>query len=192
VSNQRQIGIAYHLYAEDYSDYYPRHLGWADVGGQTPTALYNGGPAAGYAGSTPATNRPLNLYAKNVEVFHCPSDHGDALQAAGQAPSCWNAYGNSYLVQWNSDAFGVQLVTGTPLVLSIKGSEIGKKPASKIIQGDWTWHPNRPVGDPRNAWHNYKGQRRDNMLYGDGHIEYSKLPATMDVATPVDPNFTWW
>jgi len=30
------------------------------------------------------------------------------------------------------------------------------------------------------------------MLYGDGHIDYSRLPQTMDVTQPVDPNFTWW
>jgi hypothetical protein len=30
------------------------------------------------------------------------------------------------------------------------------------------------------------------MLYGDGHLDYSRLPLTMDVAQPVDANFTWW
>ena len=48
------------------------------------------------------------------------------------------------------------------------------------------------MGDKRSVWHNYQGQRRDNMLYGDGHIDYSRLPQTMDVTQPVDPNFTWW
>jgi hypothetical protein len=83
------------------------------------------------------------------------------------------------------------LKTGTAAPAN-QSSRIARKAASKIIQGDWPWHPNRPVGDTRSSWHNYQGQRRDNMLYGDGHLEYSKLPATMDVTQVVDVNFTWW
>jgi type II secretory pathway pseudopilin PulG len=197
VSNQKQIGIAFLLYSDDNRDKYPVHSGWADVGGQLPQNPYSGGPAAAYAGTTAETNRPLNGYAKNVQVFHCPADQGDSFNLPGP-PTCWEAYGNSYLVEWGNDRFGVQKVTGdnglqsgTPSD-SIRASEIAKKPVSKIIQGDWPWHPNRPVGDKRSAWHNYQGQRRDNMLYGDGHLDYSKLPATMDVTQPVDSNWTWW
>jgi prepilin-type N-terminal cleavage/methylation domain-containing protein len=198
VSNQKQIGIAFQLYTDENRDRYPVHAGWADVGGQRPTNPYSGGPAAQYAGTTWETNRPLNIYAKNVQVFHCPADHGDAFNAVPQVPTCWAAYGNSYLVEWNNDRFGVQKVTGDSGVVSgsptesIRSTEVAKKPVSKIIQGDWPWHPNRPVDDKRSSWHNYQGQRRDNMLYGDGHLDYSRLPQTMDVAQPVNPNFTWW
>jgi prepilin-type N-terminal cleavage/methylation domain-containing protein len=198
ISNQKQIGIAFQLYTDENRDRFPVHAGWADMGGQTPKNPYAGGPAAQYAGATGETNRPLNVYARNVQIFHCPADHGDAFNAVPQAPTCWDAYGNSYLVEWNNDRFAVQkvtadngLVTGNPTE-PIRSSEIAKKSASKIIQGDWPWHPNRPVGDKRSAWHNYQGQRRDNMLYGDGHIDYSRLPETMDVNQPVNINFTWW
>jgi prepilin-type N-terminal cleavage/methylation domain-containing protein len=197
VSNQRQISISFQLYADENRDKYPVHAGWADVGGQLPATPYIGGPAAAYAGNMPQTNRPLNLYAKNVQVFHCPADKGDAFNLPGPN-ACWDAYGNSYLVEWNYDRFGVAevtgdtgLITGTPNE-PIRASEIAKKAASKIILGDWPWHPNRPVGDTRSSWHNYQGQRRDNMLYGDGHVDYSKLPDTMDVTQPVDLNFRWW
>jgi prepilin-type N-terminal cleavage/methylation domain-containing protein len=198
VANQKQIGVAFQLYADENRDKYPVHAGWADVGGQTPTNAYTGGPAAAYAGTTGQTNRPLNIYAKNVQIFHCPADHGDAFNAVPQVPTCWDAYGNSYLVEWDNDRFAVQKVTGDNGKATgaptepIRASEIAKMPVSKIIQGDWPWHPNRPVGDQRSAWHNYQGQRRDNMLYGDCHVDYSKLPATMDVAQPVNINFTWW
>jgi prepilin-type N-terminal cleavage/methylation domain-containing protein len=197
VSNQKQIGIAFQVYADENRDFYPVHSGWADIGGQLPSAPYTGGAAAAYAGNTPQTNRPLNMYARNVQIFHCPADKGDAFNPPGP-PSCWDAYGNSYLVEWNFDRFGVERVTGDTGLNSGTASQpnrsnrIGRKPASKIIQGDWPWHPNRPVDDRRSAWHNYQGQRRDNMLYGDTHVDYSKLPATMNVAQPVDIDFTWW
>ncbi len=37
VSNQRQIGIAFRLYADDNGDKYPIHDGWASVGGDRPS-----------------------------------------------------------------------------------------------------------------------------------------------------------
>src|SRR3974390_520505 len=46
LSNQKQIGTAYQLYADDNRDSYPLHLGWADVGGQLPASPYTAGPAA--------------------------------------------------------------------------------------------------------------------------------------------------
>jgi hypothetical protein len=173
------------------------HAGWADVGGQLPANPYSGGPAAAYAGTTPQTNRPLNVCARNVQVFHCPSDKGDAFNLPGP-PSCWEAYGNSYLIEWQYDRFGVEKATGDNGVKTgtvaegNRGNRIGKKPSTKIIQGDWPWHPNRPADDTRSEWHNFRSQRRENMLYGDGHLEYSRLPATMDVTQPVDLNYTWW
>ena len=52
LSNERQLGLAFYLHAQDYDDY--TALG-ADV----------------WAGS-------LYPYVKNVDVFHCPSDPTDA------------------------------------------------------------------------------------------------------------------
>jgi prepilin-type processing-associated H-X9-DG protein len=102
------------------------------------------------------------------------------------------------LIQWGDTFFGVQQVTGALIddglhnPTPIKGSAVARKPSTKIIQGDWPWAPNRPVDDSRSGWHNYRGQRRMNMLYGDGHLDYSKLPATMSMTQPVDINAFWW
>src|SRR5208282_607126 len=140
--------------------------------------------------STPATNRPLYSYARNVEVFRCPSDNGDSYDPS--VNNCYDRYGNSYLVEFSMDAFGVQMVTDFIGGKPIKESEVARKPTTKIIMGDWIWHPNRPLNLPQSVRHNYKGQRRLNMLYGDGHVENSKLPATLDVYQPVDINYLWW
>ena len=189
-SNLKQTGVAFAMYADENRGLYPEHAGWADVGGQGPTNAF---VAAGYKAETPATNRPLNRLAGNTEVFRCPSDKGDSYWPS-DVKSCWDRYGNSYLVQWNSSAFGVQRVTGATGSANppIKDSEIGKKPTTKVIMGDWIWHPNRPLNLPQSVWHNFKGQRRLNVLYGDGHVANSRLPDTMDVGQAVDINYTWW
>jgi prepilin-type N-terminal cleavage/methylation domain-containing protein/prepilin-type processing-associated H-X9-DG protein len=182
-SNLKQIGIAMRLYVDDNAGSYPIHQNWADIGGQTPA-----NPYTGYASSTPATNRPLNTYSANVEVFKCPTDKGDPLIA--NINSCYDRYGTSYLVQW-ATAFAVQKVTGASN--PIKETEVARKPTTKIIIGDWIWHYNRSVNLPEGAWHNNKGQRRLNMLFGDGHVAVSQLDTSVvNVNDPVNINGLWW
>jgi len=185
-SNLKQIGVAFRLYVDEAAGSYPQHRGWADVGGDGPT---NAAPY--YSANTPATNRPIYRYSGNVEVFRCPSDKGDSYYP-GVVKNCYERYGSSYLVEFSMDAFGVKKVTDAIGGSPIKESEVARKPTTKIIMGDWIWHPNRPLDLPESTWHNFKGQRRLNMLYGDGHVENSKLPATMAVSQAVDLNYTWW
>ena len=79
---------------------------------------------------------------------------------------------------------------GTP----IKDSEVSKKPATKIIQGDWPWHANRSIVNSKSIWHNDKGKRFENMLFGDGHVENYRFPKELDnwISTAPDPEFKWW
>lgn len=196
-NNNRQIGFAYHMYAEDNTDNYPAHDGWASTGGKKGNV--NTGNAANYGGLVEATNRPLYRYIQNLETFHCPADAGDALNP--QAKTCWDGWGNSYLVEWSADAFRVKQVTadskapkGTQPATPIKSSEIGKKPSNKLIQADWPWHANRSITDKRSIWHNYKGKRYENVLFGDSHVQNFHFPKELDswIGTPPDMNFLWW
>ncbi len=196
-SNQHQIGLGFQMYAQDAQDKYPVHDGWAAAGGQQPTNAYVSGYAADYGGATPATNRPLNLYVGSVDVFHCPADKGDPLNPVPK--SCWAGWGNSYLVEWNGDFCRVKYVTGSagklyPASQPIKGADIALKPSTKIIQGDWPWHANRVMTDPRGVWHNVRGKRAEAMLFGDSHVEFYKFPASLDNQTTVaaDINYLWW
>jgi hypothetical protein len=68
------------------------------------------------------------------------------------------------------------------------------RPTSKIIQGDWPWHANRSILSDRSVWHNYKGKRFENMLFGDGHVENYRFPKEMDnwIGIAPDMNFQWW
>jgi prepilin-type N-terminal cleavage/methylation domain-containing protein len=200
INNQKQIGIAYRLYADDNVGNYPVHDGWASVGGKFWTNASVNGNASSYGGRTAETNRPLNRYLSNTEVFHCPADHGDSLNT--QVKTCWEGWGNSYLVEWANDAFRVAKITGdsspgargTIQAIPIKESEIGRKSNNKIIQGDWPWHANRDTTAQQTIWHNFKGKRYENMLFGDTHVESYIFPKAMDtwLGTPPDRNFTWW
>lgn len=200
ISNQKQIGLAFKMYADDNRDFFPVHSGWGDVGGKFWTNANVSGNAGDYGGRTAETNRPLNIYAGGPAVFQCPSDQGDELNP--QVKSCWLGWGNSYLPEWAVEAFRVKHVTGdsrpsakgTPAAVSIRESEIARSPSNKLIQADWVWHANRPSSSKRTAWHTARGKRFVNVLFGDSHVENFRFPAQMDnwIGTAPDPSFQWW
>jgi len=193
ISNQRQIGFAYHLYTDDHNDSFPLHNGWAATGGRRWSNAVITGNAAAYGGNVAETNRPLNKYLGALDIFQCPADKGDALNPT--AKSCYLGWGNSYLVQWSGDSFRVKKVTAdstaprtSPQGTPSKTSDFVIKPSTKIIQGDWPWHANRSTSDKRTIWHNYRGKRYENMLFADGHVEFYRFPKEMDQWTDHTPN----
>jgi prepilin-type N-terminal cleavage/methylation domain-containing protein len=197
VSNQKQIILGLKMYADDSGDRFPVHNGWGALGGQRPANPYTGGYAGDYGGVEWETNRPLNAFVGNVNVFHCPADKGDPLNPP--VKSCWDAWGNSYLVEWYGDAFRVKQVTGSagkiyPANAGIKGSEVARKPDTKILQADWPWHANRTMTGTQGMWHNIQGQRREAVAFGDGHVEFYKFPpdVAMDAAVTPDPSYVYW
>jgi len=197
INNEHQMSIGFQLYTSEYNDFYPIQNGWAALGGQTPTNAVVTGLAAVYGGREAETNRPLNAYIKNVNVFHCPSDKGDALIPG--VTSCWDAWGNSYLVEWSSYLYRVAAVTGSggkyvAATTPIKNSAVGLRSSTKIILGDWPWQANRSDSAPAGIWHNNAGQRNEAMLFGDGHSEFYKFPADISAnqLTLPDMNYLFW
>jgi prepilin-type N-terminal cleavage/methylation domain-containing protein len=198
-SNLHQIGLGFAMYADDNRESFPVTTGWGDWGGKYWTDAYTGGPAGGYGGVIPEDQRPLNKYVKNVATYNCPADKGDTYSSTPAGWSCYRSWGNSYLIEFMSDFFRVKYVTGwtgDPVNYPpIKMSEVGRKPTNKVICGDWPWHANRIITDPRAEWHNDKGKRYENMLYGDGHTQYFHFPAETDnwfTSPAPNPGFDWW
>jgi prepilin-type N-terminal cleavage/methylation domain-containing protein len=191
VSNQRQIGVALSLYTGDDADILPLLLDWNSLGGQDGT----------YDFFVAATNRALYNYQGNGRIFDCPSDHGDSYAAHPTSPgaTCWSVFGNSYLVEWQVDIFGVKHPFGdinSPAITSagqsMKSGGISIAATTKIIQGDWLWHPNRGNSDDRSVWHNNRGQCYTVMLWGDNHVSPVSIPLTTPSDMPVSPMNQWW
>jgi prepilin-type N-terminal cleavage/methylation domain-containing protein/prepilin-type processing-associated H-X9-DG protein len=198
-SNEHQIGLAFQMYTQDYQESYPYHDGWAAFGGQRPPTPYVAGYASDYGGDQPETNRPLNRFAPNTGAFHCPADRGDGLNPVPR--TCWDGWGNSYLVEWAGDFAGTRHVTGDSVYPqqspALKATDVAQRPSSKIICGDWPWHPNRGINDPHDDWHNFKGRRWMNMLFGDAHVQYWHFPPSYDTdpkyqSGAYDLNALWW
>jgi prepilin-type N-terminal cleavage/methylation domain-containing protein len=187
ISNQKQQYLGYHMYADDHEDFLPVHGDWATVGGRIRTNARTRPIVHDSAGET---NRPLNIYVPAAQTFQCPSDKGDSYWPNESKPTCYAAWGNSYMTMWAVNWFGVKHTTGdskaprTPEGTPMKSSEIARSPANKLIQGDWPWMGARDAGDGRVAaaakdksvWHNNRGQRAWNVAWGDGHVSVFRFP----------------
>ncbi len=197
-SNMHQMGIGYHLYADDNRDSYPVYNDWGTLGGKKGVMGLHGGLTA-------ATNRPMNKYVSADEAYKCPADKGDSLWISTfpkGTKSCYDAWGNSYLTVWSVETLRVKHVTGdssnpnSPAGKSMKTSEIALSASNKLVQGDWPWWADRDKKDLASQWHNYKSQYRFNVLFGDSHTEYFQFPKEAyqwNYTGPApDPNFKWW
>jgi len=198
-SNQHQIGLGFSMYTSDNADYFPSHNGWASEGGQLPPTPDTMDPDAypSYGGTAPESSRPLNVYVQDVNTFHCPADKGDPLNP--HAKTCWDGWGNSYLVEWYSAFARVAQVTGSlgaiePANQGTTMSTVSLAPVTKIIQGDWDWQWNRNDTLTASDWHNFAGMRAEAMLFGDGHVQFFTFPSdsAMSDGQAPSPGYAYW
>src|SRR5678816_381065 len=148
-NNERQIGLALMMYSEDNRDFFPAYQNWATWGGKRGT------DSSHHGGTIYETNRPLNRYTANVNLYHCPADKGDALYPTIKI-TCWDAWGNSYLMPWAVERYRVKFCGGdstlpqsNPMSRPIKTSRIGVKPTTKILLSDWPWFGDRDINSAR-------------------------------------------
>ena len=196
VSNNRQIGIALLLYADDFRDVLPLCQDWASLGGKSGR----------YDQPVAESNKPLYPYQKTPEIFRCPADRGDVAgtRFVGiNATNCYAQYGTSYLMEWAVDFMRTKRVFGNVAAprsaydgQSMKTPEIARSAVNKVILGDWIWHFNRGWLDQRSAWHNFKGKSLVVMLFGDGHAVGYRFPTKPEAdpywnVTP-SPTNEWW
>ena len=198
LSNLRQIGVAFLLFADENDETFPWTSNWDNYGGAA-------GQSDTYGGLTKPEQRPLNRYLGNPRVFRCPSDRGDSL--VPEFRTAWEMSGTSYRTQWGGHSFRIHRVTGDlgdrskkPLTLAT----LSRGPSNKILAGEVPFHGNRLSSDQQSVWHNYKGGRGYTMLFGDGHSEFYRFPKEMEdpaianfFENPKDkfyprPSFLWW
>jgi len=217
VNNQHEIALAMQMYVDDARDFYPAYFDWATWGGGTGTNIGIAG-SSGFSlhgGGFNQTNRQLYPYLKNPSICHCPADIGDPLYSPPNniyKGTCFDGWGNSYLMSWYNSEFGVELVgggcnqAGTALIINsvtgrpavpTKRSRVAVRPSTKIILGDWNWFGNRYITSPQTSWHAYKGKRVIPFMFGDGHNEiWNYSPADehiddIDLTTPNINNRYW-
>lgn len=200
ISNNKQVILAFQMYADDHRDSYPLCLGWHASGGKDGS----------FGVFVAMTNRPLYRYQGSPEVFRCPADKGDmkGVEFFGrEVRNCYETYGNSYQMQWKWDQFRIRRVTGDPTShpgtdagKSLKTSDLAAGPSTKLVQGDWNWYVTRGVVDPKSAWHNHRGKSLVIMAWADGHagsfsLPFQRHPYPGDSAfwdARPDPGFDWW
>ena len=203
-SNLHQHGLAFAMYTEDNEDYYPAYSQWGTLGGKKGEMSLHGGLVS-------PEKRPLNAYAPSFGVFHCPADKGDSLHTEKfpkRIRSCYDGWGNSYLTVWSVETLRIQHVTGDSNVglrdpwgfpsrrRPMKSSEMTRSPSNKLVTGDWPWWADRKKTDSESQWHNYHGQYRFNVLWGDSHTEFFEFPReayNWNYTGPKpDPGYKWW
>jgi len=198
-NNQHQIGLGWMMYVDDNTQTYPVIRGWGAAGGQAGNYALNASVAYAFGVAVDYTNRPLNRYVPAVLTWRCPADAGDANY---QANNCFTGYGNSYVTQHDVDSWRTKHVTvdTDPAfaagAVPITSLAVAVSPVNKIIQGDWEWENNQyNVNNPESWWHNDKGQRRQNMLFADGHVVFYHFPdqITNWIYNPApDVHYLWW
>jgi prepilin-type N-terminal cleavage/methylation domain-containing protein/prepilin-type processing-associated H-X9-DG protein len=107
ISNLKQMGLAWMMYAQDYDERYPTSNGggtWDDC-----RVMQDKGGWSGWIGNL------LIPYTKNTEIFQCPSNPELAPVNYGGGPNfdaCWQqttypipyryvSYGYNYIALWN-------------------------------------------------------------------------------------------
>ena len=191
VSNQKQIGIAFRLYADDNDAKFPPlapfqvygHRSF-EFGGGDPDPNFVQGPTM-----LAATNRPLWRYTQSRNLFECPSDRGyDIPIGIPPSKSLFGTWGTSY--KYNSNPW---TKTRNPFADEI--GLAGKRenwilaPSQHVLIHDV---PALPWQDDSgvswfNSWHypsgsvttrglkNFSKRAVAPVLFVDGHVRYFNL-----------------
>jgi prepilin-type N-terminal cleavage/methylation domain-containing protein len=205
ISNQRQIGVAFKLYADDTTKFPP--LGPSgcgfQFGGDEPHDL-SWNPAL-----WPATNRPLWFYTKSRELYHCPADRGmtsDNPVDARVWSSFFFALGSSY--RYNTFPWSpTQLPQADPILgLSEKSEAWVPYPSRHILMHDPSALPGFNGSQPTIVFSHFSHGVPDvtsfsavqqpcvsPILFVDGHVIYRDFTRFIlaNPAFPAEPTAEW-
>jgi len=167
LSNLKQIGMAFQMYANDYNEMLPYMYNWT-YGWYTMT-------------SPPITKtwmanlmNALDPYIKNTDLWHCSADPWAGYRPAGEdwLPSY------TYCVQWNSTPDGGGGWTGDPLCPELGswgGFFAGMRPSEQCLMIDNGLTPN-PSTDVDDYETPHAGGTVSNIVFWDGHAK--SIPAS--------------
>lgn len=204
ISNQRQIGVAFKLYADDNLTKFPPigpNGAAFQFGGDDPHNIWD--PPL-----WPATNRPLWIYTKSRQVYHCPADRG--LNNGDPTWSSWYfALGSSYRYNSNPWVTRTRYPLADPLLgLSEKPECWITDPAHYILTHDPSALPDTGDGQsPIISFFHYShgapdvlsydaiGNQRcvSPILFVDGHVVHRDFTRIIRANTtfPAEPQAEW-
>jgi len=174
LSNLKQIGLAFQMYASDYNDMLPDVLnatyGW-----------YTSYPDITTQGQIAALVNKLDPYIKNPELWFCAADpwtryRGEAIDLDADGDVDWadGVVSYSYCVQWYSwyDS-GSGTYTGDPICppLGLSGGDfLGRVPSEQCLMIDNGLTPD-PSTDPADYETPHAGGTGSNVVFWDGHAK---------------------
>ncbi len=165
LSNLKQIGLAFHMYANDYDEMLPNVYNWT-YGWHTMTS-----PPLTKLWMADLVNK-LNPYIKNGELWYCKKDPWATYNPADED---WTdgVVSYSYCIQWNSTPDGGGGWTGDPLCPDLGGwggSFIGLRPSEQCLMIDNGLTPN-PSSNPDDYETPHSGGTASNIVFWDGHAK---------------------
>jgi len=180
LSNIKQIGLAFHMYASDYDDMLPNVLN-ATYGWYTsyPHSTFTQEQIA-------ALVDKLNPYIMNGQLWFCPNDPwtGHRVEAAdldldGDVDWADGVVSYSYCVQWYSwyDS-GSGTYTEDPIcpTLGLSGGDfLGRMPSQQCLMIDNGLTPD-PSSNPADYETPHAGGTVSNIVFWDGHAK--SIPAS--------------
>ena len=167
MSNLKQIGLGFLMYAQDYDGIFPR-IGYTG----SETLVY----PDGNSGPSYWTGR-IYPYIKSVQIFNCPS--GDKRWMGDATGAYQVSYGASDYFLWNSPA-----------------QDSVEKPSETLLMADSEGaysYSIYPVWDA-NRWISDRHLNGGNILLCDGHVKWKKISrdASDHVIPPTKAQGIYW
>jgi prepilin-type N-terminal cleavage/methylation domain-containing protein len=191
LSNLKQIGVAFTLYAGDYDDGYPNVANPGTDGNPNDPYLWQGRrwrwPLAPYTAlgakrDPNAPGDPTKSVGGSQGVFTCPSDISHAYDATSYGYSA--AFYHSPAVVNTMTMADLYQNPGVPCQTQ-RQSRV-RYPTRKVLAAEWNSNHDRYAGDP--GWWDPERRGSHNALFADSHVRTVK---TSQVLNAVDnlPDF---
>jgi prepilin-type processing-associated H-X9-DG protein len=181
LSNQKQIGLGFNMYANDYED---NLVPFASGGGFWVPPASIAGLTAGQALQTIQgclrTNNPLYRFTPNVEVYHCPGDVRFKYRSPGNGwafdsySKTENYNGESYNSYWGAGATYTKLAEIRAPTLTFCTIEDADSRGWNVGTFVVTWAAG---ATPRFTWVDPPAMYHGNVNtfgFADGHVEGHK------------------